>query len=122
MSNKEKREAFVRGAYHIRDVYDLARHSYTDRADRNAAKAVYPPKTVTRPREIVVGTTTGCIFAYRNRNDEIEVCDPSREWRPAGLVEWRDGGLSIRNAFSREDAIKLLDLMYNPTETVEVDD
>ena len=119
MSNKALREAFANGAFYW--------GAPLLRAEEEARRR-YPPKTEIRAREITVTTKAGHDFLYRFDvgGGFLVRGDQEEHFSKSGLV-WLDKNDSEvvnidTSAFTPEDAARLVDLMQNPTETVEVDD
>jgi hypothetical protein len=126
MSNKALRNAFATGAGYVRSLYGLVDYPpgmFT--ADLAAARNVYPPKTETRPREVEVRPR----YFYRVKDGEVQYQSPGfRDWVPSVDFELGEQGqLTLHQVFAKHperagEVAIILDLIANPTETVEVDD
>lgn len=125
-STKEKREAFIAGARQALEgqrVFIGPVGPGFDSVWQDFAKKAYPPKTETRPREVTLIPWSHRL--YRITNGVIEMSD-GYGWRRSHNA-WldADGNLVIHAKVVKHypSAVAgFVDLVNNPTETVEVSD
>ena len=108
--SREKREAFEAGAVWATAFYY---HSFPNKADvTKEASRVYPPRKVTRVREVRIGNGV-----WRVRDGKLECRGANSGW------DWSTYWSAPLSATTPENGTALLrDLLNNPTEVVEVDE
>jgi hypothetical protein len=119
--SKALREAFISGAQHQWRRPALTLTSVTRNAETEAL-AHWPKKTETRPRVVSVGYSDPNPIEYRLVNGEIQQNDRLQGWIPSTNFVLQNGRLEIvRYALRHAEVGKIIDLVNNPTETVEIE-